>query len=101
LFPCFDWIAKHITFEGTIEDLRNCDNKIARIINSNGTNYLVATGLFDAHNNCIGTVVATYSEKPEETNCLQAYLQRTANKLERLLTKQYSLKELETMLENK
>jgi hypothetical protein len=46
-------------------------------------------------------VVATYSEKPEETNCLQAYLQRTANRLERLLTKQYSLKELEAMLENK
>ena len=101
LFPCFDWIAQHITFEGTIEDLSSLDNKIARIVNSNGTNYLVATGLFDAHNNCIGTVVATYPEKPEDTNWLQANLQRTANKLERLLTKQYSLKELEAMLENK
>ena len=71
------------------------------MVNSNGTNYLVATGLFDAHNNCIGTVVATYSEKPEDASCLQAYLQRTANKLERLLTKQYTLKELEVLLENK
>lgn len=67
-------------------------------MSANGTGYLVAAGLFDSHNNCIGTLVATYANTPEDTSHLASKLQRTANKLERLLTKQYSIKELEDMI---
>jgi hypothetical protein len=101
LFPCFDWIASNSYFEGTINDVMRIDNKIARVIHSNGTNYLVASGLFDSHNNCIGTLVATFAEEPECKLHHAAHVQSTANKLERLLTKQYSIKELETMVNGK
>ena len=97
LFPCFDWIAANSYFEGSIDELSRIDNKISRVITSNGTNYLVASGLFDAHNNCIGTLVATFAEEPECKLHHAAHIQSTANKLERLLTKQYSIKELEKM----
>lgn len=98
LFPCFDWIATNSYFEGNMEDVMKIDNKIARVVHSNGTNYLVASGLFDAHNNCIGTVVVTFAEEPECKLHHSAHVQNTANKLERLLTKQYSIKELENMI---
>lgn len=98
LFPCFDWIATNAYFEGSIKDLSAIDNKIARVVSSNGTNYLVASGLFDSHNNCIGTLVVTYAKEPETRLNHAAQVQSVANKLERLLTKQYSIKELESML---
>lgn len=100
LFPCFDWIASNACFEGSIEDVVHIDNKIARVIRANGTNYLVAAGLFDAHNNCIGTLVVTFAEEPECKAYHVANVQSTANKLERLLTKQYTVKELESMIKS-
>lgn len=88
LYPGFDWLAKHSTFVGSTDKLKTVDSRLARIIESNGTKYLIATCLYNAHNECIGTVILTF---PEELECpmeKMADFQKVANKIERLIDKQ-------------
>lgn len=99
MFPCFHHIAENGYFIGDIEDLRKIDNKISRIIKSNGTEYLVAISLNDSHNRFIGTVVVTYLKRPDicETE-IEHKANELANKLERILSVKLSDRELNAMM---
>ena len=100
LYPGFDWLAKHSTFVGSVQKLKSVDQRLARIIESNGTNYLIATCLYNAHNECIGTVILTFPEEPACPMEKMADFQKVANKIERLIDKQWTLKEVEKMAED-
>lgn len=100
IYPGFDWLAKHSTFAGDIEKLKGVDSRLAKIIKSNGTNYLIATCLYNAHNECVGAVILTFDKEPENPMEKAAEFQRLGNKIERLIDKQWSLEEVEKMAED-
>lgn len=100
LYPGFDWLAKHSTFVGSTDKIKSVDQRLARIIESNGTKYLIATCLYNAHNECIGTVILTFPEEPACPMEKMADFQKVANKIERLIDKQWTLKEVEKMAED-
>lgn len=88
LYPGFDWLAKHSTFVGSTDKIKSIDQRLSRIIESNGTKYLIATCLYNAHNECIGTVILTFPEEPTCPMEKMADFQKVANKIERLIDKQ-------------
>jgi hypothetical protein len=85
---------------GDIEKLKEVDSRLAKIIKSNGTNYLIATCLYNAHNECVGAVILTFDKEPENPVEKAAEFQRLGNKIERLIDKQWSLEEVEKMAED-
>lgn len=99
IYPGFDWLAKHHTFAGTVDKLSTIDPRLARIIKSNGTNYLIASCMYNAHSECIGTVILTFAEEPENPISILADFQRVVNHIECLIDKRLSLKEVEKMAE--
>lgn len=99
-FTGFDWIAKHGLFYGHIDQVKEFDSRLANLIHSNGTNYLIASSLYDGHNECIGTIVLTFDKEPENVTAIVCEFQKLANKAERLLAKQWSISELEEMVDN-
>lgn len=88
IYPGFDWLAKHSNFAGTTDKLKTVDKRLAKIIEGNGTKYLIATCLYNAHNECIGTVILTFPEEPENPMEKMAEFQKVGNKIERLIDKQ-------------
>lgn len=100
IYPGFDWIAKHSTFAGSVEKLAEIDPRLAKIVKSNGTNYLIASCMYNAHSECIGTVILTFSEEPENAMGILADFQRVVTHAERLIDKRLSLKEVEKLAED-
>ena len=99
IYQGFDYLAKHHTFAGSVDKLKTIDPRLAKIIKSNGTNYLIASCMYNGHSECIGTVILTFAEEPENPIGILSDFQRVVSHVECLIDKRLSLKEVEKIAE--
>ena len=84
-FPIFGYLHENDYFCGSIDDIRNIDNKLYHRLAANEVGYIHIQSLIGEDGKTIGFLVITWASEPENHLSLHNEIYKTSSKISRLM----------------